>query len=164
MRKALLLILLVGAVAVPAAALAATADWSPVSISDGRGKVMLRGRGTVIGRVDRGTVTVTDLTPLDANEPLTFNCDDETFHGMSTVCSGDRLRFRMIGGGWRISISGVGIDLSAAVSRGSVTLDGDPRKPGIYSVDGFDCRTQATLCAPLPALPTTIQLPPPTNP
>ena len=160
MRKAVLLILLVGAVAVPAAALAATADWSPLSISDGRGKVTLRGRGTVIGRVDRGTITVTDLTPLDTSEPLTFNCDDETFRGSATVCTGDHLRFRMIGGGWRISIVGTGIDLSAAVSRGWVILDGDTKKPGIYSVEGVDCRTQAALCLPLPTDEKSIMLPP----
>lgn len=163
MRKALVLILLAGAVAVPAVALAAKSDWSPLSISDGRGKVTLRGRGTVIGRVDRGTITVTDLTPLDATEPLTFNCDDETFRGSATVCSGDHLRFRMIGGAWRIAITGVGIDLSAAVSRGWVTLDGDAKRPGIFSVEGVDCRTQASLCVPLPSEATTILLSPATS-
>jgi len=160
MRKAAVLILLLGAVAVPAAALAAAAEWSPLSISDGRGKVTLRGRGTVVGRIDRGTITVTDLTPLDTSEPLTFNCDDETFRGSATVCTGDHLRFRMIGGGWRIAITGIGIDLSAAVSRGWVTLDGEGKKPGVYSVEGADCRTQAVLCVPLPTEETTILLAP----
>ena len=163
MRKAAVLILLVAAVAVPAVALAAAAEWSPLSISDGRGKVTLRGRGTVIGRLDRGTITVTDLTPLDTSEPLTFNCDDETFRGLATVCTGDHLRFRMIGGAWRISISGVGIDLSAAVSRGWVALDGDTKKPGVYSLDGVDCRTQATFCVPLPADEKTFLLSPATS-
>ena len=160
MRKGAVLILLVAAVAAPAVALAAAAEWSPLSISDGRGKVTLRGRGTVIGRLDRGTITVTDLTPLDTSEPLTFNCDDETFRGSATVCTGDHLRFRMIGGGWRIAISGVGIDISAAVSRGWVTMDGDTKRPGVYSVEGADCRTQSVLCVPLPTEETTILLAP----
>jgi hypothetical protein len=163
MRKGAVLILLVAAVAVPAVALAAAAEWSPLSISEGRGKVTLRGRGTVIGRIDRGTITVTDLTPLDTSEPLTFNCDDETFRGSATVCKGDHLRFRMIGGGWRIAITGAGIDLSAAVSRGWVTLDGDAKRPGVYSVDGVDCRTQAALCLPLPSEEKTIMLSPATS-
>ena len=163
MRKAAVLILLVGAVAVPAVALAAAAEWSPLSISDGRGKVTLRGRGTVVGRIDRGTITVTDLTPLDTSEPLTFNCDDESFRGSATVCSGDHLRFRMIGGGWRIAISGVGIDISAAVSRGWVTMDGDTKRPGVYSVEGADCRTQSVLCVPLPLDEKTFLLAPATS-
>jgi hypothetical protein len=162
MRKVLLLVLLACLVAVPAVAFAAVADSSPLSISDGRGYVLLKGRGTVIGRVDRGTITVRDTTPLDTNEPLTFNCDDETFRGTATVCTGDRLRFRMIGGGWQISIKGVGISLSAAVSRGSVYLNGDTRKPGVYSVEGVDCRTEAELCVPLPLEATTIVLSPAT--
>jgi hypothetical protein len=161
MRKAFLLLVLAGLAALPAAALAVNAATSPLSISDARGSVVLKGRGTVIGRVDRGTIVVRDLTPMDTSEPLTFNCDDETFRGSATVCTGDRLRFRMIGGGWQVSIKGIGVDVSAAVSRGSVTLDGDTRKPGVYSVEGVDCRTEADLCVPLPTETTTILLPPP---
>jgi hypothetical protein len=157
MRKALLLALLVVG-ALPVAAVAAVKASSPLSISDGRGVVIIQGRGTVLGRVDRGTVTVTDRTPWDTSEPLTFNCDDELFHGTSTTCSGDKLRFRMIGGGWKIFIRGNGIDISAAVSKGSVSMDGDNKKSGVFSVEGADCRTQSTLCIPLPSEWTTIQL------
>jgi hypothetical protein len=164
MRKAAVLALLAAVVAVPTVALAAKLDSSPLSISDGRGLVVLKGRGTVIGRVDRGSITVTDLTPGDTTEPLTFNCDDETFRGLASTCTGDKLRFRMIGGGWRISIKGVGIDLSAAISRGTLYVKGDAKRPGSYSVEGVDCRTEAALCLPLPADGETIQLPLPATP
>jgi hypothetical protein len=156
MRRASILTVLAGLVALPAVALAAKADTSRLSINDGRGLVVLKGRGTVVGRIDLGSVSVVDTTPGDLTEPLVFNCDDETFRGTATVCTGDHLRFRMIGGGWKIVIRGAGIDLSAAVGRGSVLLNGDTRKPGVYSVDGVDCRTEAASCLPLPAEPTTI--------
>jgi len=159
MRPASLLILLACLAAVPALALAARTDSGHLSISDGRGLVTVKGRGTVIGRVDVGRVTVTDLTPADATEPLIFNCDQEAFRGSATVCTGDKLRFRMVGGGWKIQISGSGIDLSAA-ARGTVFMSGDSHRPGVYSVTGVDCRTEAQECLPLPWEPTTIVLAP----
>ena len=40
-----------------------------LSVEDGRGKVTIQARGGVIGRLDRGTVTVYDLTPDGCERP-----------------------------------------------------------------------------------------------
>ena len=47
----------------------------PLSVEDGRGKVTIKARGGVIGRLDRGSVTIYDLTPEDANDPVVFGDD-----------------------------------------------------------------------------------------
>ena len=56
----------------------------------------------------------------------------------------------MIGGSYRVVVKGTGIDLSV-VANGFSTLEGDTAEPGVYSVDGTDCRVSASAtCKPLP--------------
>ncbi len=69
MRKTFLLLALL-ALSLPVAGLASlSAGDGTLSVEDGRGKVTIQARGGVIGRLDRGTVTIYDLTPEDANVP-----------------------------------------------------------------------------------------------
>jgi hypothetical protein len=77
-----------------------------------------------------------------------------------TQYSGDTdVRFRLIGGAYRVKISGIGIDLSV-VGRGTVTLDGSgfSDQPGRFSISGGsfqpmpDSQARYTL-GPLPAAP-----------
>ena len=157
MRKAGLIIVLVVLLAAPAVAYAVDAVEGRLSVSDGRGVVGMQGRGSMIGRLDKGSVTVVDLSPVDASEPLVFGCDQEEFRGVATVCQGENLRFRLLGGSWRITINGSGIDVSAAV-RGTVRLDGRGLRPGLYSRAGVDCRKAAASCEPLPDEPLTFTL------
>ena len=74
----------------------------------------------------------------------------------SVLYRGQGLRFRMLGGGYRVVIRGAGIDVEA-VGRGIVTLDGEPRVPGedvgVYSLDGADCELEPQRCSPLPTEP-----------
>ena len=60
------------------------------------------------------------------------------------------LRFRMLGGSYRIVIRGQGISLSA-VGRGNVSIDGEPKflgdDLGLYSVDSdVDCGIEPQNC------------------
>jgi hypothetical protein len=54
-------------------------------------------------------------------------------------------------------VSGRGIDLSV-VGRGTGWIVGETSEPGLYSLDGSDCRKTPASCSPLPELPTRIQL------
>ena len=66
-------------------------------------------------------------------------------------------RYRLIGGMWRISVLGRGIDLSA-VAKGRVLLDGDGLRTGVYSTKGVDCRTEPEECEVVPEEETSFVL------
>jgi hypothetical protein len=150
-----LILLACGAFLVPAAAFAASQlGEGTLSVEDGRGKVSLEARGGVIGRVAAGTVTIYDLTPEDVNDPVVFGDDRPVrFVGSTGIqYGGTALRFRISGGRWRIIVQGRGIDLSA-VGKGAGTIRSDGEAgPGIYSLDGADCRRTPESCKPLPEL------------
>ena len=92
--------------------------WTPekgtLSVEDGRGKVNLQARGGVIGRIDRGTLTVYDTTPTDANFPVVTGADEPEFFvaGNGVRYKGAGIRFRVVGGGFKLVIQARGIDLS----------------------------------------------------
>ena len=153
MRKTFILLALL-ALALPVAAVSATsAGEGTLSVDDGRGKVTVRARGGVIGRLDRGSVTIFDLTPGDANQPVVSGDDQPVVlvgeNGLRYGGAG--LRFRVIGGNFRILVQGRGIDLSV-VGRGEGFIEGDTLEPGVYSLDGADCRKDRDSCKPLPEL------------
>ena len=149
--------MLVGLLAAPAVAHALIEAEGRLSVSEARGLVSVQGRGALIGRVDSGRVTVTDLSPVDVSDPIVFGCDVEEFRGNAMVCRGDNLRFRLIGGNWRIAITGRGIDVSA-VARGTVKLDGEGLWTGLYSTSGVDCRRADAACELVPDQLTTLLL------
>ena len=154
MRKAFVF-LGVLALALPVAGVAgSTAGEGTLSVEDGQGRVTLQARGGVIGRLERGTVTIYDLTPEDANEPVVFGDDKPVrFVGETGIqYAGTALRFRVVGGGFRIAVSGKGIDLSV-VAKGTGTITaGAVLDPGVYSLDGDDCRNDRASCKPLPEI------------
>ena len=122
-----------------------------LSVEDGRGKVTIQARGGVIGRLDRGTVTIYDLTPEDTNDPVVFGDDQPVVLSARPAPStaGAGMRFRVIGGRYRIVIQGRGIDLSV-VGKGFGSIKGDPGQLGVYSLDGADCRKDRAACKLLP--------------
>ena len=66
--RAVLLSALVLALAVPVG-WAAPSPAGTLSIENGRGTVVLTGKGIVIGRLDKGDVKIVDLSPLDQWSP-----------------------------------------------------------------------------------------------
>ena len=149
------------ALALPVAGVAGLrAGEGTLSIEDGVGRVALQVRGGVIGRLDRGFVIIYDLTPEDAYEPWVVGDDQPLrFVGENGIRYGGLgLRFRLIGGKYRIVIEGRGIDLSV-VARGSGTITaGAALDPGVYSLDGDDCRSDRASCKPLPEVTKRFQL------
>jgi hypothetical protein len=160
MRKTFVLLGLL-VLALPVAGVASVRSGEgTLSIEDGVGKVALQARGGVIGRLDRGSVTIYDLTPEDAYQPWVFGDDQPVrFVGESGIrYAGLGLRFRLIGGKYRIVIEGRGIDLSV-VARGSGSITaGAAIDPGVFSLDGADCRSDRASCTPLPELTKRFQL------
>ena len=154
MRKTFVLLALL-ALIVPvaaAAALKAGVGDGTLSVDNGRGKVNLDARGGVIGRLDRGTITVYDKTPADASFPVVTGADQpEVFLTDGGVrYRGTALRFRIIGGGFKLQIQGRGIDLSV-VGKGTGFIEADNSlEPGVYSLDGADCRKSRASCEVLP--------------
>jgi hypothetical protein len=166
MRKAvpILLALLFAAPAAASLVPNASAGDGALSVSDGRGEISLGLRGGmvggVIGRVDRGCVTFTDLTPEDLSFPLVWGDDEPQVdlpRGGVKYC-GVSVRFRLIGGKFRAVVTGRGIDLSAVgVGEGTIVA-ADARPAGVYSLDGDDCRAPRTVCRPLPTELTRFKL------
>lgn len=156
MRKLILLACALVATAALALSPGAAGQTSGVlSVDQGRGVVILEIRGVVLGRLASGTLRVTDLTPRDRFEEIVNGrvVEPEYIGPRTTLYRGQGLRFRMVGGRFRIVVRGSGIDVSA-IGRGVVQLDGESKlgePTGLYSInDGTDCSLEPTLCTPLP--------------
>jgi hypothetical protein len=114
-------------------------------------------RGVVHGRLASGTLQVTDRTPRDRFEEIVNarSLTEERLGPRTVLYRGQGLRFRMIGGRYRIVVRGTGVAISA-YGRGAVQLDGEPRADGftgLYSLSGADCSLEPALCTPLPDEP-----------
>ena len=166
MRKAaaLLLTLLFAAPAVAAELPHSSTADGALSVVDGRGEITLGVRsgmvGGVIGRIDKGCVAITDMSPEDLSFPLVWGDDEPQVdlpRGGVKWC-GAGVRFRLIGGKFRAVVTGRGIDLSAVgVGEGTIVTN-DVFRPGVYSLDGDDCRSPRTVCKPLPIELTRFKL------
>ena len=108
-----------------------------LSLRDGVGSASVLARGGIIGKVDRGRVRIRDLRDdgeTDINvwgEEWSREIDSRT-----TVYGGADLRFRALGGAWRVRMNGRAIDASAA-GRGFVLLRG---ADGTFAIDGDSYR------------------------
>lgn len=140
MRRLLTFAVLAGLV-LPAAAFARPAGINDgtLSIQDGDGKIVIAGRGGVIGSFAKGSVTISDPIDGDGTGPIVSG-DERTrdISDTTTTWSGKGVRFRIIGGTFRIVVRGRGINLSF-VGKGNVTITGaGTLDDGTYSVNGGD--------------------------
>ena len=158
MRSLILFASIVTAGAIVCSAGAASPNAGELSVERGKGAVILEIRGSVLGRLGAGSLRVTDTSPRDPFEELVTGRKvvEERIGPRTVLYRGFGLRFRMVGGSYRIGARGSGISLSA-VGRGFVTLDGDRKAPtddmGVYSLTGADCGLEPLLCLPLPDEP-----------
>jgi hypothetical protein len=140
---ALFAILAALATAGVAAARSASPNDGALSVKKADGRVVMIGRGVLIGRFDTGQVTIKDPNPNDGSKPIVTGADSTRSLGEKTTrYSGSNLRFRIIGGSFAVTVSGTDIDLSA-VGRGMVTLNGtvvaggsSGNGNGTYAVNG----------------------------
>ena len=163
MRLPLLFIVVITAAVAAASAGAAGPTAGNLSVEGGRGVVTVELRGSLLGLLANGSLRVTDLTPRDRYAPMVTGRKLVQLRvGSRTVLfKGQGLRFRMLGGSYRIVVRGSGIALSG-VGWGWVTLDGEPRfagdDTGVYSVDGVDCSADPQTCTALPDVPLRVKL------
>jgi hypothetical protein len=123
MKRLLLLLCLAAALALPVAVSAAGTDGS-LSVKRGHATIVLKLRGTTIGRMARGTVRIRDMNPYDNAFPQVRHCRTLRYpNPYTTLCTGKKLVFRAVDGRFQLRVKGSGIYLSA-VGRGSVTLQG----------------------------------------
>jgi hypothetical protein len=150
-------------VALAGSAAAAARGNGELSLERGRGSAMLEMRGVVLGRLTAGTLRVTDLTPRDRFAPTVSGrkVTAERIGPKTTLYRGVGIRFKLLGGRYRIVLRGAGMSVSA-VGRGQVVLDGDPRwlgdDVGVFSLDGVDCVMTSQLCLPMPTEPERYEL------
>ena len=128
------------ALALPAASTARVhgANDGTLSIRDAQGKVAISARGGVIGSFARGSVTISDPIDGDGTGPIVTGDDFPPIERNETTTTwrGTKVRFRIIGGSFRIFVKGRGVNLSL-VGNGRVTLDGaGTDDDGTYSVNG----------------------------
>jgi hypothetical protein len=143
------------AFAVPAAALAGVRGPGDgtLSVRDGHGTFSVSARGGVIGSFARGRVVITDPDPNDGTGPIVTGDDwHKERTDTTTVYGGTKVRFRLIGGSFRIRVVAAGVNLSV-VGKGTAGLNGEgTADDGTYSVDGGDY-------VPVPDIATTLSLP-----
>ena len=138
MRR-LLVILGVLALAAPAASVAGKRDPSDgtLSVRSGRGTFTVNGKGVIIGSFVHGKVLINDPIDGDGTGPIVSGDDwHKDRDDRTTVYGGTKVRFRLVGGTFRIRVVGTGVNLSV-VGKGQVTLHGaGTADDGSYSVNG----------------------------
>jgi len=158
MRRLLTFGLLV-ALALPAASAARThgATDGTLSVRDARGTITISARGGVIGSFARGSVTISDPIDGDGTGPIVSGDDFPPIerNDTTTTWRGTKVRFRIIGGTFRIVVRGKGINLSL-VGKGNVTVDGaGTGDDGSYSVNGGDYLALPEFLFPFPLSSTS---------
>lgn len=153
MRRLIVIGLLV-ALALPAASSAlrgGPGDGSLV-VQKGRGLIEIRARGVVFGHVASGRIVLADVSGGDRS-PVVHGCarSSSKLTGGKTLCAGTDLTFNLIGGTFKIRVTGTGIDLSL-VGRGAYLIAG----AGTPSDGTFDPNGEGP--RPLPGEPTQFSL------
>jgi len=142
----------------PAAVLgAAKPPAGALSIESGKGVIVLRANGGLLGRVARGSVELVDMSQNDSWRP-TIN--GTTRAARRVTAKGSNLTFRILGGDYRLVVRGEGISVSAR-GTGVVTLLGVPSPltgdTGIFSTDlEADCQDSPEQCDPIPMTLTRV--------
>jgi hypothetical protein len=154
MRR-LLTFAVLAALALPAAAAARQhgPNDGTLSVKEGRGMVTINGRGAVIGSFLQGKVTISDPIDGDGTGPIVTGDDFPPIERNETTTTwrGNRVRFRMIGGTFKIVVRGRGINLSF-VGKGTVIFNGaGTDDDGAYAANGADYSL-------IPNFPFTFQL------
>jgi hypothetical protein len=161
--------MLVLAAAFPAASFAERKADGTLAVRDGRGKLQLVVRGSLIGRLGQGSITIEELDPEAGTEPVVRGYRNFKWgrDGNERTYTGKNVRFRLIGGRYRVVFNGKRLFFSL-VGKGRVQLDGAGSVEdgifydGFYSLNGAEEES-------LPDEPTWLNLtappppPPPSN-
>ena len=125
MRYAALITLALALAVGSTAAVAGTTVSESLTVVDGRGIVQVKGKGVLVGRIDRGWLQIVDLTPRDEWSPWVNGVP----RGKVVGIRGENVTFRLSKGRYKIVARGEGISISAR-GEGTVALDGEPDSVG----------------------------------
>lgn len=125
MRSAALITLVLTLAACSSAASAGPRASESLTVVSGRGVVEVKGKGALLGRIDRGWLQIVDLTPRDEWSPWVKGVP----RGKVVGTRGENITFRILKGRYKVIARGEGISISAR-GEGSVLLDGEPDKVG----------------------------------
>jgi len=140
MGRLLILAVLAVALALPAGGAARTlgVNDGTLSVRDARGIITIQGRGGVIGSYNRGSVTISDPIDGDGTGPIVTGDDFPPIERSETTTTwrGTKVRFRIIGGTFKIVVRARGVNLSF-VGKGNVILNGaGTDDDGTYAANG----------------------------
>jgi hypothetical protein len=141
MRRLLTFAVLAAALALPATSGARERGMNDgtLSVRDGRGTITIQGRGGVIGSFAQGSVRIVDPVDGDGTGPIVSG---EEFHreldDTTDIYRGTKVRFRIIGGAFKVVVKGRGINLSF-VGKGNIILNGaGTDDDGTWAVNGSE--------------------------
>ena len=136
--RSLLVLVVSAALALPGLAWAATRalDDGTLSVRNGDGVVFIAARGTLIGTCDKCRISIVDPSPDDGAPPVVTHYEGHRdVSDTQDVWAGTDVRFRMVGGFFKVKVSGYGIDL-AVVAKGWGRIQAYDSNTGTYSVNG----------------------------
>jgi hypothetical protein len=124
-----------------------------LAVNSATGSVSIAARGALIGQLDHGKVLLTDPDPTDGQAPVVWGYESRRdLTDTKSLYSGSDIRFRIIGGFFRVRAIGSGMDLSL-VGRGSITLG---PTLGLLTLGTYSLNGAAAL--PFPDVVTSLQL------
>jgi hypothetical protein len=136
--KRFALIVVLAALVFPTLGVAMTrnAGDGTLSLKDGKGTFTVNAKGGIIGSFARGRVIITDPIEGDGTGPIVSGDDWHRDKSDTTdVYGGTKVRFRLIGGTFKITVIGRGVNLSV-VGRGQVKMNSEGTlDDGSYSVN-----------------------------
>jgi hypothetical protein len=124
--------------ALPALAWGASraADDGTLSVRNADGAIFVVARGTIIGACDRCRVSIVDPSPDDGAPPVVDGAEShKDLSDTHDLYSGSDVRFRLVGGLFKIKITGYGVDLGV-VAKGWGRIQAYDSNTGTFSVNG----------------------------
>jgi subtilisin family serine protease len=126
--KRLALICLLALPSVAGVAYASSAGPNPndgtLTIKAGIGRFVVEGKGVLIGRFDKGQITIKDPNPNDGPAPIVAGAEaTHDINDTTTRYSGNGLAFRIIGGKFSVTVVANNVEL-AVKGKATVTLTG----------------------------------------
>jgi hypothetical protein len=125
MRLAAMILLVLGLSATVATGAARIPNNGTLLIEDGRGNVQITGKGVLVGRMEKGSLEITDLSAADQWSPRVNGIP----RARVVKLRGKNVSFYVPGGRYRLVARGVGISISAR-GTGAVVFRGEPDTVG----------------------------------
>jgi hypothetical protein len=135
----------------------AKAPGGSLSVEDGRGAVTVGGKGVLVGRLEKGSLEILDLSAGDQWSPRIWGIP----RGKAVTLRGKNVSFYIPGGRYRLTAKGTGISISAR-GTGWVSLSGDPDAVGDTGTYAIGDNTPSAL--PTEATRMTFGPPEPSQP